>query len=161
MRPLFISMEAWAAAGGILTPIIKDICHRIDEDNFDLSPYSAGITSVGIIINCFDDSLLAAGWGKPRRLIRYNEQRADIRLPMPYNELIEADRHTRYLMTVKNITESIAVIGERCRKSKRARFDSEGMTAFILERLDITPKELVNIHGIMSDEEYNAFMKNT
>ena len=159
MRQLFISMEVSNAAGGILFPILKDIRQKIDGNNFDLSPYSTDITDVGIIINCFDENSLAAGWGKPRRLVRYNEHRADIRLPMPYRELIEADKHTRYLMTVKNIAESIAAIGERCRKSKRAKFDSEGMTAFTLDKLGIFPEELDGVHGVMSDEEYNAFME--
>lgn len=159
MRPLFFSMEAWCTAGGILTPILNDICQKIDENYFDLSPYSSDITKIGIIINCYDDNLLAAGWGRPRKYIRYDKGTADIRLPLPYNELIEADKHTRYLMTVKNITESIAVIGERCRKSKRARFDSNGMTAFILDKLGISPEELNGVHGVMSDKEYKAFME--
>ena len=151
-------MEVSGAAYGILDPILKDICRKIDENNFDLTPYSADITNVGIIINCHEDSFLAVGFGKPRRLIRYSEHRADIRLLIPYNELIEADKKTRYLMAVKNITESIAVIGERCRKSKRAQFDSEGLTAFILARLGISTEELEGVHGVMSDKEYKAFM---
>ena len=158
MRPLFISMEVSGAAYGILSPIIRDISRKIDEDNFDITPYSADIKNVGIIINCHEDSFFAMGFGKPRRYIRYDKGTADIRLPAPYRELVEADDRTRYLMAVKNITDSVAAIGERCRNSKRAQFDSEGMTAFILGRLGISSEELDGIHGTLTDKEYRDFM---
>lgn len=64
---------------------------------------------------------------------------------------INADDDTRYLMVVKNITDSLAVIGERCRKSKRAVFNSDGMTADVLEKLGITLEQLENIVGVCTD----------
>lgn len=46
----------------------------------------------------------------------------DIRLPVPYVEFLNADYDTKYLMVVKNIVESMQIIDEKSRKSKRAKF---------------------------------------
>lgn len=145
---LFISAEIWGGAG-VIPQIQKDICLKIDEKNFDISKYSDDITNVGIIVNCFPDEMLIAGWGKPRKYISYKNGYADIRLPIPYVEFQQANLDKKYLMVVKNIIDSIAVIEERCTKSKRAKFNSGGMINEVLQRLKIKKEELYGINGVI------------
>lgn len=145
---LFISVEMWREAAAI-NKILKDICLKIDEKNFEVSNYSKDITDVGIIVNIFPDDMLIAGWGKPRKYVSYKNGSADIRLPIPYNEFMEANDNKKYLIVVKNIIDSIAVIGERCTKSKRAKFDSGSMIDEILRRLEIEKEDLQDINGVI------------
>ena len=152
-RPLFISCEVWRDAYSI-SRIIKEICKKIDENNYQISQYSQGIDSIGIIVNCHPDENLVAGWGKPRTYISYKNRYADVRLPVPYVDYINADYDTQYLMVVKNIIVSIDRIGEKCRKSKRATFDSDSFIRDFLQKLDISPDSLKDIIGVIPDERY-------
>jgi hypothetical protein len=147
---LFISSEVHGNAAKI-ADILKDICLKIDEKNFDVSKYSDDITYIGIIVNCFPDDWLLKGWGKPRKYICYKKGSADIRLPIPYIEFMNANYNLKYLIAVKNIIDSINVIGERCRKSKRASFDSEGMINDILFRLHIEKENINEVTGIIQN----------
>lgn len=148
MRAFFITSET-SGFGFKASDYIKQICEKADTDNIDISKYSDSITSVCIVVNCFDDSMLAAGFGKPRKYICYKKGSADIRLPMPYVKFKDSDERTRYLMVLKNIIDSIEVIGQRCRKSKRAVFDSELFIKDFLEKLETDPKELEGIQGVI------------
>ncbi|WP_294483303.1 Imm44 family immunity protein [uncultured Ruminococcus sp.] len=150
-RAFFISSEAGGRAGNALSGILRDICTKIDENNYDISRFSADIKSVCVVVCCFPDDLRAAGFGKPRKLIKYKEGTADIRLPMPYVDFINADDDTKYLMAVRNITDSLKVICERCKKSRRASFDCDGMTDDLLARLGIPKEQLENIVGVCTD----------
>lgn len=147
-RELFISVEMWREAAAI-NKILKDIRLKIDEKNFKVSDYSKDITDVGIIVNIFPNDMLIAGWGKPRKYISYKNSSADIRLPIPYDEFMEANDNKKYLIVVKNIVDSIAVIGERCTKSKRAKFDSDSMIDEVLRRLEIKKEDLKDINGVI------------
>ena len=147
-KGLFISSESGGRANAALSGVLREVCRLVDEKNFDVARYSADITDIGIIVNCFPDDLMAAGFGKPRIMLRYKQGSADIRLPMPYVDFINADEDTRFLMAVKNITESVAVIGERCAKSRRAKFDSEGMITEILRLTGIERGALEDVDGV-------------
>lgn len=114
-----------------------------------MSIYSADIPDVGIIVNCFPDDWLAKGFGKPRKYISYKHCYADIRLPLPYDEFMNSTPEKRYLMAVKNIIESIEVIEERCKKSKRASFNGKQMSSDILEKLEISWANLEDINGVI------------
>lgn len=150
---LFLSCEIWREANNV-SIILRDISKKIDEKNFDISRYSQNIESIGIIVNCHPNENIVAGWGKPRKYINYKKQYADIRLSIPYDDFINSDYDTQYLMVVENIVESLKVIGDKCRKSKRAIFDSESIINDLLHRLDISHESLKNITGVLSDEEY-------
>ncbi|MBR1529197.1 MAG: hypothetical protein IJ642_07835 [Oscillospiraceae bacterium] len=145
---LFISCEIHSKAEKI-SDILRKICNQIQEKNFDMTKYSSQITDVGIIVNCYPDDYLLAGFGKPRKYISYQKGSADIRLPVPYIEFRNADEKTRYLMIVKNIVESVKVIQERCLKSKRAEFDGNLLISDILEKLEIDSSALENISGVL------------
>lgn len=149
MKSFFISAERGGTTGSIFDEIIKDICKKIDENNFEISKYSNNITNIGIIVNIFPDEMLIAGWGKPRKYISYKNGSADIRLPVPYVEFKNADNNKKYLMIVKNIIDSIAAIEERCTKSKRAKFDSSSMINDILRTLEIEKDDLRGINGVI------------
>ena len=82
-RPFFIRCEIWATAGKV-ADIIRDICIKLDEDNFKISPYTDDLESIGKIVNCHPDENLIDGWEKPRKYINYQKKYADIRLPIPY-----------------------------------------------------------------------------
>ena len=155
--PLFISCEVWRTAYSI-SGIIKEICQKTDVNNYQISQYSQGIDSIGIIVNCHPDEHLMAGWGKPRTYISYKNRYADVRLPIPYVDYINADYDTKYLMVVKNIVVSIDRIGERCKKSKRASFDSDSFIRDFLQKLDISFDSLKSIIGVIPDERYKQII---
>ena len=129
-RPFFISCEIWGTAYKV-SDIIKDICAKIDIDNFSMNPFSDSIEEVCIVVNCHPDENLIRGWGKPRKYINYQKKYADIRLPIPYVEFISADYDHKYLMVLKNIVESIRVIGNKCKKSKKEQKKAEKEIKFI------------------------------
>ena len=156
-RSFFITCEIWRTAYSV-SDIIKDICVKIDENNYDIAPFSKGIDKIGVSVNCHRDESLALGWGKPRKYISYQKRCADIRLPLPYVEYINADYETQYLMVVKNIVDSIRIIGEKCRKSKRAEFDSDGLINDFLQRIGVLPEEIKDIVGVISDEQYQKII---
>ena len=147
---LFISCEVHGKAGKVADILLK-ICKQLQTKDFDMTKYSSQITDVGIIVNCYPDDFLLAGFGKPRKYISYQKGSADIRLPVPYVEFRNADEKTRYLMIVKNIVESVKVIQERCMKSKRAEFDGNCLISDILEKLEIESSALENISGVLQE----------
>ena len=138
-KPFFITCEICSSAGSIPS-IINDITRKAD---MEITPYSRGIDEVFISVNCFPDESMARGWGKPRKYISYQNRYADIRLPIPYGAFIRASRETKYRMVVKNIVESVKVIGDRCRKSGRAEFDSDGFIRDFLQKLEIEESSLL------------------
>ena len=157
-RALFLSCEIWRSAGKV-SDIIRDICIKIDERTFEIEEFSDGIDHIGIIVNCHPEGNMLDGWGKPRKYINYKKRSADIRLPIPYVEFVSAKYEDQYLMVVKNIVESIRVIGDKCAKSKRSRFDSDGLVNKFLEKLGISEESLENVVGVITDEEYKKLME--
>lgn len=156
-RAFFLSCEIWRSASKV-SEIVRDICEKIDENSFEIAPFSDGIDSIGIIVNCHPEGNMLDGWGKPRKYISYKNRFADIRLPIPYFEFVSANYEDQYLMVVKNIVESIRVIGDKCSKSKCARFDSDGLVLKFLDKLGISEESLENVVGVISDEEYRKLM---
>ena len=75
-------------------------------------------------------------------------------MPIPYVEFISADYDHQYLMVVKNIVESVRVIGNKCKKSKKATFDSEGLVKTILTKMEISEESLDEVTGVISDEKF-------
>ena len=138
-KPFFITCEICSSAGSIPS-IIKEITRKAE---MEIEPYSKGIDEVFISVNCFPDEDIADGLGKPRKYLSYQNRYADIRLPIPYRAYIRADRETKYRMVVKNIVESIRIIGERCRKSGRAEFDSEAFIRDFLQKLEMEESTLL------------------
>ena len=156
-RPFFLSCEIWRSAN-IVSEIIRDICVKIDEKSLDILPFTEGIDSIGIIVNCHPEGNMLDGWGKPRKYINYKKGYADIRLPIPYVDFVSASYEEQYLMVVKNIVDSIKVIEEKCNKSKKAKFDSEGLIKLFLSKLEISEEDIKDIKGVISDEEYRNLM---
>lgn len=138
-KPFFITCEIRSSAGSIPL-IIREISSKAD---MEIAPYSKGIDEVFISVNCFTDEDIADGKGKPRKYLSYQKRFADIRLPIPYDAFIRANRETKYRMVVKNIVESIRIIGERCRKSGRAEFDSEAFIRDFLQKLETEESSLL------------------
>ena len=156
-RPFFLSCEIWVSANKV-SEILKDICIRIDEKSFEISPYTKGIESIGIIVNCPPESNMLNGWGKPRKYINYQKGYADIRLPIPYDDFMASSFENQYLMVVKNIVESIRVIEDKCNKSKKAALDADGLIKAFLDKLELSEDEIKDINGVVSDEEYKKLM---
>ena len=61
-------------------------------------------------------------------------------------------------MVVKNIVDSIRVIGEKCKKSKKAVFDSEGLIKTFLSKLEISYDSIGDVIGVIPDEKYRELM---
>ena len=156
-RPLFISWEIWGEANNVGI-ICKDICKRIDEEKYCISQYADNIESIGIVVNCHPNNHMIDGWGKPRKYINYKNKYADIRLPIPYDDFMNADYDKQYLMIVDNIIQSLRVVDEKCKKSKKARFDSASVIDDLLRRLGISYDAIENIVGVLSDDEYKKIV---
>ena len=157
-RAFFLSCEIWRSANKV-SEIIREISKKVDADTLEIALFSDGIDDIGIIVNCHPEGNMRDGWGKPRKYINYVKKSADIRLPIPYSMFVSAEYEDQYLMVVKNIVASIRVIGEKCAKSKRARFDSEAFVREFLKRLDVSEDSLRTVVGVIPDEEYRKIMR--
>lgn len=137
MSGLFISCQISGSAGR-LSAVIKDICQRIDERNFDVSRFSPDISKVMIVPVCWD----ASPDKRETKYINYKKGYAAVGLYIPEAEFISSDKEKQFLMAVGCIVRSVYIIDERCRKSRRASFDGAGMAAEILKRLGIDRDKL-------------------
>lgn len=131
---LFISTEAQSSSGHIISNIRNQIESRIG--NIEVTNYTNDLDSIGIIINCFDKNFLSVGFGKTRKYISYKNRYADIRLNIPFEEFMEADKDKRVDMVKNNIYESIRIIDSKLNKKKRCSFDGERMIGDIEEKLE-------------------------
>lgn len=104
--------------------------------NIEVKDYTNDLDNIGIIINCFDENFLSVGFGKTRKYISYKNRYADIRLNIPYNEFMEADKDKRFDMVKKNIYESIRIIDSRLNKKNGCSFDGKRMISDIEEKLN-------------------------
>lgn len=130
---LFISTEAQSSSGHIISNIRNQIESRIG--NIEVTNYTNDLDSISIIINCFDKNFLSVGFGKTRKYISYKNRYADIRLNIPFEEFMEADKQKRFEMVKKNIYDSIRVVDERINKKKGCSFDGERLIADIETKL--------------------------
>ena len=131
---LFISTEAQSSSGHIISSIRNQIESRIG--NIEVTNYTNDLDSIGIIINCFDKNFLSVGFGKTRKYISYKNRYADIRLNIPFEEFMEADKDKRIDMVKNNIYESIQIIDSKLNKKKGCSFDGERMIGDIEEKLE-------------------------
>lgn len=131
---LFISTEAQSSSGHIISNIRNQIESRIG--NIEVINYTNDLDSIGIIINCFDKNFLSVGFGKTRKYISYKNRYADIRLNIPFEEFMEADKDKRIDMVKNNIYESIRIIDSKLNKKKGCSFDGERMIGDIEEKLE-------------------------
>lgn len=130
---LFISTEAQSSSGHIISNIRNQIESRIG--NIEVTNYTNDLDSIGIIINCFDKNFLSVGFGKTRKYISYKNRYADIRLNIPFEEFMEADKDKRIDMVKNNIYESIRTIDSKLNKKNGCKFDGERMISDIEEKL--------------------------
>ncbi len=131
---LFISTEAQSSSGHIISNIRNQIESRIG--NIEVTNYTNDLDSIGIIINCFDKNFLSVGFGKTRKYISYKNRYADIRLNIPFEEFMEADKDKRVDMVKNNIYESIRIIDSKLNKKKGCSFGGERMIGDIEEKLE-------------------------
>lgn len=130
---LFISVEASNSAAFIINDIRKIIENKMGK--IEVCDYTNNIESIGIIINSWNQSDLNFGHGKERKYINYKQRFADIRLNIPYDEFLSADKQKRFEMVKKNIYDSIRVVDERINKKKGCSFDGERLIADIETKL--------------------------
>jgi len=126
---IFLSYEADSSAGTILGHNIRIIKSRLSDIN--ISDYTPVLGEIGVIVNCYPNELTAKGFGKIRRYISYKNRYADIRLPIDYDKLLKADRREQYILTVKNIIESVQATETRL-SAKKLAFDSEKLIRDIM-----------------------------
>lgn len=132
MSRIFISLEAHISISGI----IHDAIMKIESVTgiFETTDYTNALDSIGIYVNCFDEEWRAKGYGKDRKYISYKNRYADIRLNIPAEDLLAADKKERFLMVKNNIIDSIKVIDERLNKKKGCSFDGKRLIEYIEER---------------------------
>lgn len=130
---VFISIEADNAVAYIINDIRKII--EKETGAIEVCDYTNDLDRIGIIINSWNENSLKFGHGKPRKYISYKQRFADIRLNIPYDEFLAADKKKRFEMVKKNIYDSIKVVDERLSKKKGCSFDGDRMIADIEERI--------------------------
>lgn len=130
---IFISVEASNSVVFIINDIRKIIEKKIGK--IEVCDYTNDLDSIGIIINSWNQSDLSFGHGEERKYISYKQRFADIRLNIPYDEFIVADKKKRFEMVKKNIYDSIRVVDERLNKKKGYYFDGDRMISDIEEKL--------------------------
>lgn len=116
--------------------IISNIRNQIESiiGNIEVTDYTNDLDNIGIIINCFDEKFLSVGFGKTIKYISYKKRYADIRLNIPYNEFMEADKEKRFDMVKENIYESIRIIYSKLNKKNGCSFYGERMILDIEEK---------------------------
>lgn len=129
MSQIFISVEAHISVGGIISDALNIIESAIGV--LETTDYTDSLDNIGIIINSFDNEWMSLGYGRPRKYISYKNRYADIRLNIPSEDLLVADRKTRILLVKNNIIESIQVIDERLNKKQGCSFDGKRLIAYI------------------------------
>lgn len=130
---VFISIEANITVGCIINDIRKIIEKKTGK--IEVCDYTNDLDSIGIIINSWNQSDLKFGHGKERKYISYKQRFADIRLNIPYDEFLSADKQKRFEMVKNNIYDSIRVVDERLNNKKGCSFDGERMIADIEEKI--------------------------
>lgn len=132
MSRIYISVEAHISVAGIISDAVKTIERA--TGTLETTDYTHVLDNIGIIINSFDKEWTSWGYGKPRKYISYAKRYADIRLSIPAEELLAADKNTRLLMVRDIIIASIKVIDDRLNKRQRFSFDGERLIELILEK---------------------------
>lgn len=130
---LFFSLEALGKSGDAIWALLRPIEHALKA--IDVADYTNDIDKIAIVVNCFDDKFLNEGFGQPRKFISYKKRFADIRLNIPFDQFLKADKHKRFEMIKKNIYDSIEVVNERLNKKKGSSFEGERLIADIEEKL--------------------------
>jgi hypothetical protein len=81
--------------------------------------------------------MLKNGFFAERKLIKRKSREADIRLQIDYDRFLSADKEMRRKLIIKNIIDSIRVVGQKAKK------DFNG------ERLE---KDILGIFGLKSEQ---------
>lgn len=130
---LFLSCDAQVSAVVIIGGIIKEIDKRIGE--IEIADYTNALDSIGIIIKCFDDEWMKSGHGKERKYISWKNRYADIRLLIPYDKLIQADRTAQFGIVKDCIFEAVMTIDQKVNAKAPLYFDGKEMIEEIERRL--------------------------
>ena len=97
--------------------------------------YGSEFNDIGIITMVLGGSLEDT---PERRLIRFKQKSADIRLKIDYERFISSDENTQTLLYVKNIVDSIMVIEQR----KKGDFNGTKLIADILSALGVSREQI-------------------
>ena len=126
MSDLFISCDAQLPVAALIHDVNKLLIERL-ENNIVVSKYTNNIDSIGIIFLSFTDEWKKWGHGKERRYISYKNRFADIRLSIPFDEYLKADKLTRFNMLKDTMILAVQIIDQRINKKKGCSFDGQKM----------------------------------
>ncbi|APC40320.1 Imm44 family immunity protein [Clostridium estertheticum] len=113
--------------------IRKEIINKIEalKNNY----YGIAIEKISIIsiLANLTPELEQAGFFKERKLIKKKQKSADIRLRIDFNKFNNSDSSLKRLLVIKNIIESIRVVGSRVKEE----FNAQKLEEDILIALDV------------------------
>ncbi|MCB2343325.1 Imm44 family immunity protein [Clostridium estertheticum] len=113
--------------------IRKEIINKIEalKNNY----YGIAIEKISIIsiLANLTPELEQAGFFKERKLIKKKQKSADIRLRIDFNKFNNSDSSLKRLLVIKNIIESIRVVGSRVKEE----FNAQKLEDDILIALDV------------------------
>jgi len=116
-----MSGEIDSGAYDSFSQISNEIEARIK--NLESNEYGTEIDSLGIIpiiVNLTPD-LENAGFFKERMLFSHKKKEADYRLRIDYNRFINSDNRMKKLLIIKNIIDSIRLLGKKAKKDFNAK----------------------------------------
>lgn len=140
---LFLSSETEKESGDFLAKVYKETDDKLGfvcSKNLNLEETNNyGLEFKTIAIICIIVSNRLKEWGlKERKLIKWKDKGADIRLYIDYEKFINSSFEVQKLMYVKNIMDSIDVIISR----SKGDFKGEKLKQDILDALELTYDDL-------------------
>ncbi len=109
---LFFSTESKSPTSMMIIEILRPI-EKILNEKFNNIDFSQNLDSVAIIPICMPDSMLVQGFGKERRLVSRKKRFADVRLQIPYNEFVLAERTQQIIFCRENIEKAALYISTK------------------------------------------------
>lgn len=101
----------------------------IQENVLDKHDYGESIKDLAITPNIMSDPVFL---GKERKLVKHKDKSADIRLKIDHTSFANGTEEQREKLLLKNIIQSIRVVGEKVKKG----FDAERLEADIRKEFD-------------------------
>jgi len=125
---LFLSGESDSGIDEMFHPLIMPLEKRIQAAILDKNDYGNAIEVLGIIPNLINDPVFLA---KERKLVKHKDRSTDIRLKINYEKFKNGTNKDRETLLLKNIIQSIRIVGERVKD-----FDGKRLEADIRKEFD-------------------------
>ena len=143
----FISGEVNAAVGKDFMNLVREIDKKLlplKQKNYGEAVEKIDIIPIVVLITPEYEHFY-----KERKLFSKKNKDADIRLRIDYEKFLNGDIETRRILILKNIIDSIRIVGMKAKKD----FDAITLEKDVLEIFDLSPKEWSEISSKLENKE--------